>query len=300
LNVAGKPIIAHILDSIAAQGIRDVTIVIGYMGELIKDYVTKNYSLNLSFVQQPEPLGLGHSIWCARESIGSEPVFIILGDTIFDVDVARVIASKQNMLGVKEVDDPRRFGVVEMSSGYISKLVEKPENPTSNLAIVGLYHITDSALLRECLCHVVDNNVRTRKEYQLTDALQLMIERGTRFSTFNVDGWYDCGKPDTMLDTNRFLLEKQSNSGTRDGSVIIPPVFISETAQVERCVIGPFATVAAGACVVDSHVRNSIISDGAIVTRSMLEGSIIGNNAVVRGNFSRLNVGDSSEINNNQ
>ncbi len=297
LNVAGKPILGHILDTLQARNINDATIVIGYMGDMIREFVETNYSMNVEFIQQDQPLGLGHSIWCARSTFGSDPVFIILGDTIFDVDLEPVLQSKYSMLGVKEVEDPRRFGVVESINGRVRKLIEKPEHPTSHMAIVGLYHIMNSALLSECLDELVTKDIRTRNEYQLTDALQMMIDRGEEFRTFSVDGWFDCGKPETMLETNRHLLQKNSFAQSIDGSVIIPPVFIAPDAVVERSVIGPNTTVAAGASVKDAHIRNSIVSNGASVSGSLLEDSIIGNNAVVRGTFKRLNVGDSSEIN---
>lgn len=296
LNVAGKPILGHILDSLLAENITDATIVIGYMGDMIRQFVEQNYSLNVEFVQQDQPLGLGHSIWCARDTFDTEPVFIILGDTIFDVNLAPVLASENSMLGVKYVEDPRRFGVVESSDGVVTRLIEKPENPTSHMAIVGLYHIRNSALLKSTLNELVTNDIRTRGEYQLTDALQMMIDRGETFGTFPVEGWYDCGKPETMLETNRHLLGKQSAIPSVDGSVIIPPVFIGRSAVVERSVIGPYATVAEGATVKDAHIRNSIVSNGATVTGTLMEDSIVGNNAVVRGRFKRLNVGDSSEI----
>ena len=228
--------------------------------------------------------------------MGDEPLLIILGDTIFDVDLSLATNSGFSTLGVKSVEDPRRFGVVEMEKGFISRLIEKPENPTSNLALVGLYFINNPGLLVNCLDEMIEKNIRTRDEYQLTDALQMMIDRGEKFTTFPVEGWYDCGKPETLLSTNRYLLDGMSIPHPIDGTVIIPPAFVSPKAHIERSVIGPYATVAAGARVVDSVVKDSIISDGATVTASMLEQSIIGNNAIVKGKFSRLNVGDSSEI----
>ncbi|MBM4151113.1 MAG: nucleotidyl transferase [Ignavibacteria bacterium] len=297
LNVAGKPILGHILDALQAHSIDEATIIVGYMGDLVEEYVRKHHDLNVNFIYQEERLGLGHSIWIAREHItGDEPLLIILGDTIFDVDLSLAMNSGFSTLGVKSVDDPRRFGVVEMEKGFISRLIEKPENPTSNLALVGLYFINNPSLLVSCLNDLIEKNIRTRDEYQLTDALQMMIDKGEKFKTFSVDGWYDCGKPETLLSTNRYLLDGMAVPNSIDGTVIIPPAFISSTAHVERSVIGPYATVAAGAKVVDSVIKDSIISDGATVTASMLEQSIIGNNANVKGKFSRLNVGDSSEI----
>jgi glucose-1-phosphate thymidylyltransferase len=297
LNVAGKPILGHILDALQQHNIDEATIIVGYMGDLVEDYVRRNYSMNVTFIYQEERLGLGHSIWIAREQItDNEPLLIILGDTIFDVDLSLATNSRFSTLGVKSVDDPRRFGVVELEKGFISRLIEKPENPTTNLALVGLYFINNPKLLVESLQTLIDNNIRTRDEYQLTDALQMMIDKGEKFTTFPVEGWYDCGKPETLLSTNRYLLDGKSTYKTPEGAVIIPPAFVAENAIVERSVIGPYTTVASGATVIDSVVRDSIISDGATVTASTLEQSIIGNNAIVKGKFSRLNVGDSSEI----
>ena len=297
LNVAGKPILGHILDALQQHNIDEATIIVGYMGDLVEDYVRRNYSMNVTFIYQEERLGLGHSIWIAREHItDNEPLLIILGDTIFDVDLSLATNSRFSTLGVKSVDDPRRFGVVELEKGFISKLIEKPENPTTNLALVGLYFINNPTLLVDSLQTLIDNNIRTRDEYQLTDALQMMIDKGEKFTTFPVEGWYDCGKPETLLSTNRYLLDGKSTYKTPEGAVIIPPAFVAENAIVERSVIGPYTTVASGATVIDSVVRDSIISDGATVTASTLEQSIIGNNAIVKGKFSRLNVGDSSEI----
>jgi glucose-1-phosphate thymidylyltransferase len=297
LNVAGKPILGHILDALQQHNIDEATIIVGYMGDLVEDYVRRNYSMNVTFIYQEERLGLGHSIWIAREQItDNEPLLIILGDTIFDVDLSLATNSRFSTLGDKSVDDPRRFGVVELEKGFISRLIEKPENPTTNLALVGLYFINNPKLLVESLQTLIDNNIRTRDEYQLTDALQMMIDKGEKFTTFPVEGWYDCGKPETLLSTNRYLLDGKSTYKTPEGAVIIPPAFVAENAIVERSVIGPYTTVASGATVIDSVVRDSIISDGATVTASTLEQSIIGNNAIVKGKFSRLNVGDSSEI----
>jgi glucose-1-phosphate thymidylyltransferase len=297
LNVAGKPILYHILDKIIHEGINEATIVIGHMGEMIREHLLKAYpNFRFDFVEQEETLGLGHAIYLARETMGAEPVLIILGDTIFDVDLGPVLKSPNSSIGVKTVENPRRFGVVETSNGYVSKLVEKPENPTSNLAMVGLYFIRNTSLLTSCISELVEKNIRTKGEYQLTDALQLMIGRGEKMTTFPVEGWYDCGKPETLLSTNRSLLEKHSHSRPLSGVVIKEPVYIAETAKLENCVIGPYTTVGDRAVVVESVVRNSIISEEAQVHRALLDNSIVGNGSIVRGNYKRINVGGSSEI----
>ncbi len=296
VNVAGKPILGHILDALVDQDVDDVTIITGYKGDLVEDYVTSTYDLKTTFVAQDEMQGLGHAIWTARESLTDEPVLIILGDTIFDVDLSILKTSQFSSLGVKTVDDPRRFGVVVKDDAFVTRLVEKPETPVSNLAIVGLYYIARPTVLRECLDEIIEKDIKTKDEYQLTDALQLMVDRGEKFTTFNVEGWHDCGKPETLLETNRYLLNKRPTTATPAGCVIIPPVHIDPSASVEHSVIGPNATISKGAVVRNSIVRDSIISDQARVNDITIESSIIGENAQISGKFASINIGDASIV----
>jgi glucose-1-phosphate thymidylyltransferase len=242
------------------------------------------------------PLGLAHAISLSRRTFTDEPLLIILGDTIFDVNLKPVLKQEHSAIGVKSVEDPRRFGVVEIKNKFVTKLVEKPEHPASNLAIVGLYWIRKPKLLASCIDELFAKKKTTKGEYQLTDALQLMLSRGEKISTFPVEGWYDCGKPETLLATNRHLLDVAGTRVKRDNVVIIPPVHIAKSAKIANSVIGPYATVASGAVVEDSLIRDSSISEDAGVSQSMLEGSIVGVNTVVRGSFKRINIGDSSEI----
>jgi glucose-1-phosphate thymidylyltransferase len=297
LNVAGKPILGHILDKILGEGITEASIIVGYLSDKIQEYVSSTYpNLHVDFIQQEDPLGLGHAIYLSRQTIGNDPVLIILGDTIFDVDLKPVLKGELSALGVKAVEDPRRFGVAEVSDGLIRRLVEKPERPVSNLAVVGLYFIRNPALLVQCLNELVDHDIRTKGEYQLTDALQMMIERGEKMTTFPVEGWYDCGKPETLLSTNRALLEKRSTSRRIEGVVVIEPVYIAATAILEHCVVGPNTTIGEHAFVGEAVVRNSIVSEHAQVRKALLDNSIVGNSAFVKGSYKRINVGDSSEV----
>ncbi|MCE7935448.1 MAG: nucleotidyl transferase [Chlorobi bacterium CHB2] len=297
LNVAGKPILGHILDRLIAEGISAASIVVGYLGEMVEEYVRKNYQLDVEFIEQPELLGLGHSIYLTRHTFTSEPLLIILGDTIFQVALGPVIAGRESSLGVKWVEDPRRFGVVETADGRITRLVEKPQNPATNLALVGLYYIANPALLSECLGQLVEGNPGKQGEYQLTDALQMMIDRGEPFTTFPVEGWYDCGKPETLLATNRHLLQQQSSVVALEGCIINPPVHIAPGARVRNSIIGPFATVAEGAVVGNAMIENSIIGENATVEGVALADSIIGPEAEVKGEPRRVNIGASSELN---
>ena len=296
LNVGGKPIVGHILDRLIENGFDEATIIIGYLGEKIREYVVKNYQIKVDFVEQEERLGLGHAIYLSRHTISRDPVLIILGDTIFDVDLKALMNSPHSVLGVKEVEDPRRFGVAETEGEFIAKLVEKPDQPKSKLALVGIYYIRQPHILVECLRDEIKGNVRTRGEFQLTDALQMMIERGERMKTFSIDGWYDCGKPETLLETNRHLLDSQRPTTGRKDVVMQHPVFVSDRATVKNSVLGPYATIADDAIVENAIIRNSIVSEGARVENALLEDSIVGNNAVVRGAYKRINIGDSSEL----
>ncbi len=300
IHVAGRPILAHILDDLEQLGVKDVVLVVGHMGDHIREYVDAHYAhLNRSYVDQPERLGLGHAVRMTRDLVEPHPAFIVLGDTIFRADFSEIVGGGESRIGVKEVEDPRRFGIVEVKDGFAVRLVEKPDQPTSNLAIVGVYYIADTPMLFEALDTLVEKDIRTKGEYQLTDALQLMIERGHRIRPFTVDGWYDCGKTETLLETNRELLELKGApypAVAPPGTVFVPPVAIDPSAIIERSIVGPFVSIAARAVVREAIVRDSIVNEDAVVEQILLEGSVIGENALVRGTFRHLNVGDSSEV----
>jgi glucose-1-phosphate thymidylyltransferase len=286
------------MDELIHQGCDKATIITGYLGEMVEDYIGRNYDIQVDFVVQDEMLGLGHAIWCARETFDDE-LMIILGDTIFDADLSLAKKSGKNSLGVKYVADPRRFGVVVESSGKIEKLVEKPDTPISNQAIVGIYYIKDYSEMRSALDHILDNNIKTKNEYQLTDALQHMIETGSEFTTFKVEGWHDCGKQETVLATNKFLLERgsgDSEGGKREGSVVIQPCHIGKGVTLKGSVIGPYTTIADGSTVSDSIVKNTIIGSDANVSGAVLQDSLIGSRATLASSFSVLSIGDSSEV----
>jgi glucose-1-phosphate thymidylyltransferase len=298
LHVAGKPMLAHILDELPGLGIKKIVLIVGYMGERIVDYVRRKHAgLEVEYVDQPERLGLGHAVSMAEPFAGDRPLLIVLGDTIFEADLKSVITGPTSSIGVKEVEDPRRFGIVELNgNGRITRLVEKPEHPTSNLAITGVYYFKEGRPLFAALRELQEKNIRTRGEFQLTDAMQILVERGATITTFPIQGWYDCGKTETLLETNRVLLDKQPSSPAIAGSVIHPPVSIGEGAQIRNCIIGPHVSVGAGATLRNSVVRDSIVNENAQVEDAQLEASVLGENAVVSGTFHRVNVGDSSEV----
>jgi glucose-1-phosphate thymidylyltransferase len=297
LHVAGKPILGHILDEIAALKPEEVVLIVGNMGDKIRQYVSKNYDFKASYVHQEERKGLGHAVSLARSHVDpDEPVLIILGDTIFRAPFKDILSARESLLGVKEVDDPRRFGVVEVKDGYVSRLEEKPAWPASNLVIVGIYYLKKPGLLFACLDEIMAKGVKVKGEFQLTDALERMIEKGEKMRLFPIDDWFDCGTLETILATNRELLKRKAPSYALKNSIVIPPVFIARPEDVEHSVIGPFVSIAEGATVKRAILRDVIVSENAIVEDVALHKSLIGENAVVKGRYRTLNVGDSSEV----
>lgn len=298
VHVAGKPILGHILDALIPVGVDEVVLVVGHLGNKIVDYVRSSYPVRVHVVEQAEPKGLGHAIHLARQAVQPpEPILIVLGDTIFEADLKSALVKGKSMIGVAEVPNPQNFGVVEAEGGRVVRLVEKPAHPKTNLAIVGVYYLVDSSKLFAALERIVREDVRTRGEIQLTDALQAMVEAGEEIGTFPVDSWLDCGSPEALLETNRRLLEGRSLTPPQgDGVIFIPPVYVAPTAVVSHCIIGPYVSVADGAVVRRAVVRNTIINQGAEVQDILLTDSIIGENAGVGGHYTRLNVGDSSQM----
>ncbi len=302
LPVAGRPIIGHILADVAGLEPDEVRLVVGYRGDTVERYARRAFpDLPIRLVWQEQQLGLGHAVLQALEPGDHDDVLVILGDTVFDVDYAQVIAHEDHVLGVRPVPDPERFGIVELdgSGGRISKLVEKPAEPKGNLALVGLYYIRDGELLREAIASLVSDDARTRGEYQLTDALQRMIDAGERFVPFEIGGWYDCGKSETLLATNRALLDLRASdlpTGGVDRSVLIPPVHVGPGCAIENAVVGPYVSMAEGASIRDSIVRDSILAEGAHVEGAVLEGSIVGPEVRIRGRAQTVNLGENSEV----
>ena len=297
LNVAGKPILGHMLDRLGGIDIEEMIFIVGYLGEQIEEYVEANYHFAARYLRQEELLGQAHAIYLAKNYVQG-PVLILFVDTIFEAELGGLgDVSTDGVIYVKEVDDPSRFGVVLVEDGLITKLVEKPSVPVSNLAIIGLYYIVDSKLLFECIDELMRIGKTIEKEYYLADALQIMIDRGAKFSAIPVEVWEDCGKPETLLATNRYLLKKGGGQEieTRN-SIIIPPVHIAQTASITNSIIGPYVSIAQRCVVVGSIIQDSIINEGAHIENVTLTQSLVGSHTWVRGAYNKLDVGDSSQV----
>ena len=295
LPVAGKPILAHIMDDLTDAGIDGFVLIIGYHGDEVRRWFTRERpDLDITFVEQTERLGLGHAIWTARHALGDEAFFCILGDTILKADYASLLASRDSMIAVREVEDPRRFGVVELEDGRVKRFVEKPEVPPSNLAIVGAYLFRDGGALWRALDRIVAEDIRTKGEYQLTDALQLMVEAGVPFNTVAVTDWYDCGKKETWDETNRILLERLADPEPAEGRV--GPCAVAPDAVVTDSVIGPNVSVGPGTVITGCELRDCVIGTGSKLTHCRIQNSLVGDECVLEGLAGEINVGDYCEI----
>jgi glucose-1-phosphate thymidylyltransferase len=302
IPLAGKTILSIIVDQLHEAGINDFIFIIGYLGEKIKDYVHEKYpNLNCHFVQQNERNGTGHAIELTKELVNGDEVMIVLGDTIAEYNVAEVIASPHSMLGVKKVDDPRNFGVAEIEDDdFISKVVEKPSIPKSNMALVGVYKIKETNLLFDCIKKIIVTNLKSYDEFNLTDALECMIQNGATFKAFKVDNWFDCGKKETLLESNATLLKKfGGNIATQhkfENTIIIPPVSIAEGCQIANSVVGPNVAIGENTKINYAIIKDSIIGAYSNLYEIVLNNSLIGSDAEVKGVSRNLNIGDNTAI----
>ncbi|HIE31619.1 MAG TPA: nucleotidyl transferase [Methanosarcinales archaeon] len=307
--IAGKPIIGHILDRVTDLEPEEIILVVGYRKEQLISYVNEYYGdiFNIRYVDQKERLGLGHSILLTREVVGDSDIMIALGDMIFKSGYLDFYEQHTKngyctgSIGVREVDEPQKYGIVELepASPCIKRLEEKPERPASNLGISGVYFVQETPLLFEVLSWMLENNIKTRGEYQLTDALEMMIRRGCRFKTFTVSSWYDCGHARSLLATNQVLLdEREDMSSTCEivDSVVVHPVAIGDDVRLVNSVVGPYTSIADGTVIEHSIISNSVIGSRTHISKVNLQSSIIGDDANLIGKHNSLNIGDSSSI----
>ena len=302
IPLAGKTILSIIIDQLQEAGIKDFVFIIGYLGEKIQDYVKEKYPhLNVHFVQQNERQGTGHAIKLTRDIVGEDEMLIVLGDTIAEYDLKEIINTPYSMLAVKKVDDPRNFGVAEIEEdGFISRVVEKPAIPKSNMALVGVYKIKETGFLFSCIKKIIEADIKSYDEFNLTDALECMIQNGVKFQPFKVQNWFDCGKKETLLESNATLLKKFGGNIDVDhffeNTIIIPPVSIGEGCDIKNSVIGPNVAIGDHSKLNHAIIKDSIIGSYSNLYEIVLNNSLIGSDAEVRGVSRSLNIGDNTAI----
>ena len=280
LPVAGKTILDWIVEKSLELKPSETIFITGYKAEVVDQFLTKRSAWGKTrTVLQSNPQGLGEAVSLALPFVDDdEPVLIILGDTLFEADLSILNDVDQNVLYTYKVEDPRRFGVaVTDSTGCIKRLVEKPQEFISDEAIVGIYYIKDTKVLKESLKYLMDNNIRTKNEFQLTDALEMMIEKGCRFRTAPVSKWLDCGLAETLLETNAHVLKGYDNSSSVNlpGVKLVAPCHIGKNVKIVNSTIGPNVSVGDGCVVENSTLKNAVLWDGVKVEGRTLDNVIV-------------------------
>ena len=302
MPLAGKPVLGIIIDQLVDAGINEFVLVVGYLGDKIQDYVKEHYDhLNVRFIHQNERNGLGHAVFLCKKAVAGDDVLIVLGDTICEYNIAEFLNEEGSVLAVKRVDDPRDFGVAETDEEHnVTRLIEKPQIPKSNNALVGIYKITDSKFLFDCLENIGSSKEGSQPDFGLTKALDCMVSQGIRFKTFKVSNWFDCGKKETMLESNATLLKKWGGVISEDHSfentIIIPPVSIGAGCEIRNSIIGPHVSIGEKALIQYSIVKESMVGSFAKLYDVVLHDSLIGCDTEIKGETRTLNIGDDTEI----
>jgi len=300
LKVAGKPVMQYILEDLRKLGnVEQIVYITGHLKEKVEEYTRKTFAdIPAVFIEQQVQDGTAGAVALARKHV-DQPVLIIFVDTIFDADlsVTKTIDA-DGIIWVKEVEDYQRFGVVVTDGdGNMTKIIEKPDTPISKRANIGLYYIRNWKLLYEGIDHVL-KQPKNKGEYYLTDAFQYMIDKGAKIRVIDVEGWYDAGKIDTLLDTNRVMLEKghARRPQSAGDSTIIDPVYIEDDVVLKGSKIGPNVSIGRGSIVENSELRDTLIGTNTKIVGSVIENSLIGDSAVVEGVKGELTLSDHSEI----
>ncbi len=299
LQVAGKPILGHIIDRLVSAGTVHVTLIVGYLGDEIVAWTKKEYpNIDVDFAKQNNMDGLASAVNLATPMTGDGVTLVVLGDTIFSADLSQAVDPQRNMIAVKRVDDPSRFGVVLLEGDRVVRLVEKPEIFISDLAIIGIYGFSSGTVLMHATSSLIKSGKRTRGEFQLTDAMQLMLDEGHDFGVFEVNEWFDCGKPETFLETNRILLDLGMNENRAEivDSIVIPPVSLMEGTVISSSIVGPHVSLGCNSRIENSIISNTVIGKSSSIDMVNIRDSIIGDDVAISGKAEKLNVGNSSTI----
>ena len=299
LRVAGKPVMSYLLDDLRHLGsVEEVIYITGHLKEKVESYARQALDVRAVFVEQQTQNGTAGAVALARPYV-DQPVLIIFVDTIFDADLSVIDRTDADgIIWTKEVEDYQRFGVVVTDAeGYMTRIVEKPTTPISKRANIGLYYVRDWQLLFDGIDHVLASPPN-QGEYYLTDAFQYMIDHGARLKVIDVEGWFDAGKLDALLETNRAMLDRGRARRPADipGSTIVDPVHIEDDVKIHNSRIGPNVSIGAGTIIDGSEIRDAIIGTLSTIRGSALANSLIGDHVVLDGVHGEVTVGDHSEI----
>ena len=303
LKIAGKPVMAYILEDLEKLGnVSEVIYVTGHLKEKVEDYARTEFAkLPARFVEQKVQDGTAGAVKLAEPFVKGEDVLIIFVDTIFETDLTQIRKTEADgIIWVKEVEDYQRFGVVVTDKdGNMTQIVEKPSTPISKRANIGLYYIRNSKLLFEGIDHTL-TQPQNKGEYYLTDAFQYMIDKGAKLKVIDVEGWYDAGKLDTLLETNETVLSKMGGArrpkSVPAGVTINDPVYIEDDVTLSTSTIGPNVSIGAGSRVEGSTLTHTIIGKKTTVKGSTLKHSLVGDDVTIEGLKGELTVSDHSEI----
>ena len=312
IPVAGKPIVHRLVTDIVHllnEEIEEIAFILGdpaFFGDEVVSSLkelAKELGTKTSIYRQLEPLGTGHAIMCAKESL-SGPAVIAYADTLIRADF-NLDKEADSVIWTKKVTNPQDFGVVNLNEkNEIVELVEKPIEFVSDQAVIGIYYFKDVGVLRKELQYVLDNNIINDGEFQINEGIKRMIKSGKIFKTSTVDEWMDCGNKDVTIETNKrmliFLAESNetliSNSISQKNSKIIEPCFIGKGVILKNSTVGPYTSIGAYTIIKDSNVKNSIIQKHAQIKNAILDNAMIGNHASFNGNFTNISIGDYSEL----
>jgi glucose-1-phosphate thymidylyltransferase len=289
--------LSHVLERVMPLRPRRLIFITGYLGQQIEDWVTAEYDTETVFVEQPEMLGQTDAIIRAREA-ADQDALILFPDMLFEADFSVITESNADVITfVKEVPDPSAYGIAVERNGRVVRLVEKPKDPESKLAVIGIYYFRNMPDLYSAIVEQFERRISLKNEYFLADAAQIMIDRGKKVITSTVSVWEDCGNDAALLQTNRYLLQTISDgySGI-PGSGVVEPSYVHPTARIESSIVGPYASIGPDAVITRSVVRDTIVDQGARVEDAILDYSIVGRDAHVSGHAVSLNVGDSSTV----
>jgi glucose-1-phosphate thymidylyltransferase len=310
IPIAGKPIVHRLVEDIAGvinQEIEEITFIIhkDFGTQVEKDLVAIAEKLGAkgTIYYQEQPLGTAHAIMSAKESM-SGPIVVAYADTLFRADFT-LDTTADSVIWVKQVEDPSAFGVVQLNDkNEIVDFVEKPAEFVSDLAIIGIYYFKSGEALREELQYLLDNNIVKGGEYQLTDGLENMKQKGMKFVPGKVDEWMDCGNKAVTVETNSRMLgflhadgeNMVADSATIENSTIIPPCFIAEGVVLKNATVGPNVSLGANTKVENSTLKNSLVQTNSVITNANLDNAMIGNHAKFDGKFTAISIGDYSVL----